>query len=44
MDKETKQRLYDELNYILSLMEDREIRQARLELNTLINKVFYDQV
>lgn len=44
MDKKIKEKLYNELNHILMLMEDREIRQAKLELEKIIQNIFYDQV
>jgi len=44
VEKKTKEKLYNDLNYILSLMEDNEMREAKKELNKLIQKIFYDQV
>ena len=44
MEKAIKEKLYTDLNYILSLMEDREMMEAQKELNKLIQKVFYDQL
>ena len=44
VEKEIKERLYNDLNHILSLMEDREMTEAKRELNKLIQKVFYDQL
>jgi hypothetical protein len=44
VEKKTKEKLYNDLNYILSLMEDNEMREAKRELNKLIQKIFYDQV
>ena len=44
MEKKIKERLYNDLNHILSLMEDNEMREAKRELNKLIQKLFYDQI
>tara|TARA_R110000803_G_scaffold146585_1_gene212329 strand:+ start:1398 stop:1532 length:135 start_codon:yes stop_codon:yes gene_type:complete len=44
MEKESKERLYRELNYILELMEDRRFSTAKREVEGLIQKVIYNKV
>ena len=44
MDKEVKERLYRELNYILELMENRRFSTAKREVEGLIQKVIYNKI
>ncbi len=42
MDKETKEKLIIELNYLLELLEN-NAEEKRIFLEDLINKIYYDQ-
>jgi len=44
MDSNTKEVLYRELMYVLTQLEDRNIMGAKSYLESLINKIQYDQL
>ena len=44
MEKESKERLYRELNHILELMEDRRFNTAKREVESLIQDVIYNKI
>ena len=44
MEKESKERLYRELNYILELMEDRRFNTAKRGVESLIQDVIYNKI
>jgi len=44
MDSNTKEVLYRELIYVLTQLEDRNIMGAKSHLESLINKIQYDQL
>jgi hypothetical protein len=43
MDSKLKEKLYNDLNHILSLLEDRSINMAKKEVEVLIQSIYYDQ-
>lgn len=44
MDANLKDRLYRELMSVLMSLEDRDFRSARLELESIIHRLKYDQL
>jgi hypothetical protein len=44
MTPEIKERLYRELMHMLVLLEEGNIRETKIELEDLINKIQYNQI
>ena len=43
MDSKLKEKLYNDLNRILSLLEDRSVNTAKKEVEGMIQSIYYDQ-